>query len=146
MLKLKLTAISDICKPIVLLLNNIENIAIVIICLKMRLTNCVRAPIKRHWWGKGWGSKPWKDISVRLFKEQWKAKSKRPIFEHYQSFPADATIEDANEFVKLNFRREIGSEVAEEKQLPWPYSSRPVKGMSTTTIINILHIHELYSA
>lgn len=96
----------------------------------MRLTQCLEAPIKRYWWGKGWGNKPWKDISHRMFKIQWKTKGRRKIFEHRQSLPPNAVVEDANQVVKTALQKEFSSEETVQKELPWPHSSRPIKGMA----------------
>ncbi len=96
----------------------------------MRLT-LILNHVKRHYWGKGWGQKPGRDTTIRMFKIQWRAKSKRKIFECNQSLPPNVTVEDANEFVKTCLRQELCENkepTPHEKVFPWPYSQRPLKG------------------
>ena len=87
---------------------------------------------KRYYWGKGWGNKPGRDKTNFLFKEQWKAKSKRQIFECYQTLPPNAAVEDANQFVKncLNQEFKQNSDDGNRKEYPWPHSQRPLKSLT----------------
>jgi hypothetical protein len=101
----------------------------------MRLTKVLNHA-KYYYWGKGWGNKPHKDTSVRQFKIQWKAKSKRPIFEFAQTLPEGVTVEDPNSYVENAFRQSLRtSDESYDKSFPWPYSQRPIKGMDQLVFI-----------
>jgi hypothetical protein len=104
----------------------------------MRLTQVLNHA-KYYYWGKGWGQKPPKDTSVRQFKIQWKAKSKRPIFECFQTLPEGVTaeaVEEPNAYVQKAFRQSLRtSDESYDKSFPWPYSQRPIKGMDQLVFI-----------
>lgn len=104
----------------------------------MRLTSSLNH-VQRYFWGKGWGQKPGRDKTAFNFKIQWKAKSKRKIFECIQTLPPDVTVEDANQFVKNSLHQEFNPKSSidfKEKVNPWPHSRRPLRGFSSKSLIN----------
>ncbi|XP_054153424.1 uncharacterized protein LOC128952113 [Oppia nitens] len=98
----------------------------------MRLTPPSLTKIPLFWWGKGWGHKPGRNKTHFLFREQWKAKSRRKIEDYEQTLPKGVTVEDPNKFVVDAMREELSPiRTAEElKEFPWPFSNRPIKGFA----------------
>ena len=100
----------------------------------MRLTSSLQHA-KKFFWGKGWGPKERINTDAFYYRMQWNAKRRRPLEVIEQTLPEGVTPIDPNAYLKKDFVDELRAPT-KPFVLPWPYSFRPVKGTTCSSVQN----------